>query len=109
MGRCGQSSTTNTNEGEAVRVCRMNGVELSRSKGQPAATRSTIDCDDGAGAAGDYEPLHTQKNYNPPSNTALTSSTVLRSAKNGQRSVSSVSWGSLNQEDTGTALLGWKM
>jgi hypothetical protein len=34
---------------------------------------------------------------------------VLRSDRNGTRSVSSVSWGSLNHDETGTALLGWKM
>lgn len=37
------------------------------------------------------------------------SSTVARSVKNGHRSVNSVSCGSLNHVDTGTALLGWKM
>lgn len=47
--------------------------------------------------------------YSVPSNTPRISSTVARSVKNGQRSVSSVSWGSLNQVETGTALLGWKM
>ena len=47
--------------------------------------------------------------HSPPSNTPRTSSTVLRSDRNGTRSVSSVSWGSLNHEETGTALLGWKM
>ena len=38
-----------------------------------------------------------------------TSSTPVRSARNGQRSMSSVSCGSLNQDETGTALCGWKM
>lgn len=47
--------------------------------------------------------------YRAPSNTPLTSSTELRSARKGTRSVSSVSCGSLNQDETGTALLGWKM
>lgn len=47
--------------------------------------------------------------YKPPSRTPRTSSTDPRSARKGHRSVSSVSWGSLNHEDTGTALLGWKM
>lgn len=47
--------------------------------------------------------------YNPPSRTPRTSWTVPRSLRNGHRSVSSVSWGSLNHEETGTALLGWKM
>lgn len=37
------------------------------------------------------------------------SSTVARSVKKGQRSVSSVSCGSLNHVETGTALVGWKM
>jgi len=84
-------------------------VELSgRPKGQPTATRCWIALA-GRGNRGEHEPLYTQRNYNPPSKTALTSSTVLRSVKNGQRSVSSVSWGSLNQEETGTALLGWKI
>ena len=64
-------------------------VELSdESEGQPATERLTLDRLDGPGR---HEPLYTQRNYNPPSKTALTSSTVLRSAKNGQRSVSSVS------------------
>lgn len=49
------------------------------------------------------------KAYRAPSNTPRTSSTELRSARNGTRSVSSVSWGSLNHEETGTALLGWKI
>lgn len=56
--------------------------------------------------------LRTQStiiSHRAPSNTPLTSSTVARSVKNGTRSVSSVSWGSLNQEDTGTALFGWKI
>ena len=44
--------------------------------------------------------------YKPPSKTPRTSSTVRRSARNGHRSVSSVSCGSLNQDETGTALLG---
>jgi len=39
----------------------------------------------------------------------LTSSAVLKSAKKGTRSVSSVSWGSLNHDETGTALFGWKI
>jgi hypothetical protein len=34
---------------------------------------------------------------------------MLRSVRKGTRSVSSVSWGSLNHDDTGTALLGWKI
>lgn len=38
-----------------------------------------------------------------------TSSTNLRSDKKGHKSVNSVSWGSLNQEETGTALLGWNI
>lgn len=80
-----------------------------RSEGQPPVTGSKGDHREGAGVKGEGQSLHTQNNYKPPSKTALTSSTVLRSVKNGQRSVSSVSWGSLNQEDTGTALLGWKM
>jgi hypothetical protein len=50
--------------------------------------------------------IHT---HNPPSNTPRTSSTALKSAKNGTRSVSSVSCGSLNHDDTGTALFGWKI
>lgn len=57
-------------------------------------------------AAGERQRLY---DYRAPSNTPLTSSTELRSARKGTRSVSSVSWGSLNQEETGTALLGWKM
>lgn len=44
-----------------------------------------------------------------PSRTPLMSSTVARSVKKGQRSVNSVSWGSLNQVETGTAFVGWKM
>lgn len=47
--------------------------------------------------------------HSPPSNTPRTSSTGLRSARNGTKSVSSVSCGSLNHEDTGTALFGWKI
>lgn len=39
----------------------------------------------------------------------LTSSAVLKSAKKGTKSVSSVSWGSLNHDETGTALFGWKI
>jgi len=39
----------------------------------------------------------------------LTSGTDVRSAKNGMRSVSSASCGSLNHDETGTALFGWKM
>jgi len=49
------------------------------------------------------------RHYRAPSNTPRTSSTALKSAKNGTRSVSSVSWGSLNHDETGTALFGWKM
>lgn len=44
-----------------------------------------------------------------PSSTPRISSTVARSVKKGHRSVSSVSCGSLNQVETGTALCGWKM
>lgn len=44
--------------------------------------------------------------YRAPSKTPLTSSVEARSARKGTRSVSSVSWGSLNQEETGTALFG---
>lgn len=44
-----------------------------------------------------------------PSSTPRMSSTVARSAKKGHRSVSSVSCGSLNHVETGTALFGWKM
>jgi len=84
-------------------------IETSRWDGHPAVARFKEDRNDGTGIRDEHQSLHTQKNYNPPSKTALTSSTVLRSLKNGQRSVSSVSWGSLNQEDTGTALFGWKM
>ncbi len=47
--------------------------------------------------------------HTPPSSTPRMSDTSVKSARNGDMSVSSVSWGSLNQEDTGTALLGWKM
>jgi hypothetical protein len=47
--------------------------------------------------------------YRAPSNTPRTSSTVDKSARNGTKSVNSVSWGSLNHEETGTALFGWKM
>jgi hypothetical protein len=47
--------------------------------------------------------------HRAPSKTPRTSSTEVKSARNGTRSVSSVSWGSLNHEETGTALLGWKM
>ena len=45
----------------------------------------------------------------PPSSTPRTSSTCSRSVRNGHRSVSSVSCGSLNHDETGTALFGWKM
>ena len=47
--------------------------------------------------------------YRAPSNTPRTSSTGDKSARKGTRSVNSVSWGSLNHEETGTALFGWKM
>lgn len=47
-----------------------------------------------------------EQSHTPPSNTPRMSDTSVRSAKNGDISVSSVSWGSLNQEETGTALLG---
>ena len=47
--------------------------------------------------------------YNPPSRTPRTSSTARRSSRNGHISVSSVSCGSLNHDETGTALFGWKM
>src|ERR1700722_2152403 len=50
-----------------------------------------------------------QRSYSPPSNTPRTSSTGLRSLRNGHKSVSSVSCGSLNHDETGTALLGWKI
>ena len=50
-----------------------------------------------------------QTNYSPPSRIPCTSSTGARSERNGHRSVNSVSCGSLNHDDTGTALLGWKM
>ena len=47
--------------------------------------------------------------YRAPSNTPRTSSTVDKSVRKGTKSVNSVSWGSLNHEETGTALFGWKM
>ena len=50
-----------------------------------------------------------RKGYRPPSRTPRTSSTWPRSARKGTRSVSSVSCGSLNHDETGTALLGWKI
>jgi hypothetical protein len=50
-----------------------------------------------------------QEYQTDPSRTPRISSTVARSVRNGQRSVSSVSWGSLNHVETGTALLGWKI
>jgi hypothetical protein len=53
--------------------------------------------------------MQEDNDYSPPSNTARTSSTVLRSDRNGHKSVSSVSWGSLNHDETGTALFGWNM
>ena len=34
---------------------------------------------------------------------------MARSVRKGHKSVNSVSWGSLNQVETGTALLGWNM
>lgn len=40
---------------------------------------------------------------------SLTSLVTLRSARKGVISDSSVSWMSLNHEETGTALWGWKM
>jgi len=43
------------------------------------------------------------------SNIPRTSGTEVKSARKGMRSVSSASWGSLNHEETGTALLGWKI
>lgn len=49
------------------------------------------------------------RGYKPPSSTPLTSSVVLKSARNGTRSVNSVSCGSLNHDETGTALFGWNM
>ena len=49
------------------------------------------------------------KDHRAPSNTPRTSSTALRSVRKGTRSVSSVSCRSLNHDDTGTALLGWKI
>ena len=111
VSRCVQCWTTETKGGEAVRVDETSRIELSeRLLRHPAATRLTLDRPDGVGVTRENTNLfYTQRNYNPPSKTALTSSTILRSVKNGQRSVSSVSWGSLNQEETGTALLGWKM
>lgn len=51
----------------------------------------------------------TVKIYRPASNTPRTSGVTLRSARKGHISVSSVSCGSLNHEDTGTALFGWKI
>ena len=50
-----------------------------------------------------------QSCYRAPSKTPLTSSTTPKSARKGTKSVNSVSCGSLNQDDTGTALLGWNM
>ena len=47
--------------------------------------------------------------HSDPSKTPRISSTDSKSVKNGHKSVNSVSWGSLNQVETGTALLGWKM
>jgi len=44
--------------------------------------------------------------YRAPSRMPLTSGTGVRSAKNGIRSVSSASCGSLNHDETGTALFG---
>lgn len=47
--------------------------------------------------------------YIPASRTPRISSVACRSARNGDISVSSVSCGSLNHDETGTALFGWKM
>lgn len=47
--------------------------------------------------------------YSPASRIPWTSSTADRSARNGHKSVNSVSCGSLNHEETGTALFGWNM
>ena len=44
-----------------------------------------------------------------PSRIPRISGTEVKSARKGIKSVSSASWGSLNQDETGTALLGWKM
>ena len=49
------------------------------------------------------------EDYRPPSRTPRTSSTWQRSARKGTRSVNSVSCGSLNHDETGTALFGWKI
>ena len=56
-----------------------------------------------------YAPSSTVSAQSPPSRTPRTSLTSPRSVRKGHRSVSSVSWGSLNHEETGTALLGWKI
>lgn len=69
---------------------------------------------DGHQAPDRAPPLHRVPHspfqfHRPPSNTPRTSSTVIRSVRKGQRSVSSVSCGSLNHEETGTALFGWKI
>lgn len=56
-----------------------------------------------------YAPFRTASAQSPPSRTPRTSLTSPRSVRKGHRSVSSVSWGSLNHEETGTALLGWKI
>lgn len=50
-----------------------------------------------------------RKDYRAPSRIPRTSGTDVKSAKKGMRSVSSASWGSLNHDETGTALFGWKM
>lgn len=55
------------------------------------------------------EPLIEVRHYRAPSRIPRTSGTYVRSARKGIRSVSSASCGSLNHEETGTALLGWKM
>lgn len=47
--------------------------------------------------------------YCAPSRMPLMSGTLVRSARKGIKSVSSASCGSLNHDDTGTALFGWKM
>jgi hypothetical protein len=49
------------------------------------------------------------KFYRCPSRIPRISDTEVRSARKGIKSVSSASCGSLNQEETGTALLGWKI
>jgi len=79
------------------------GVLCEESNGttEPAEDEGRL-----SGNGEEWASVGNRQFYRAPSNTPRTSSTVHKSARKGTKSVNSVSWGSLNHEETGTALFG---